>query len=263
MTTYVEINGSNFLPIKDAAKSFSYTRDYVARLAREQKIVATQIGRQWFVDPVSLQSFVETSQLEQEVKKKQLSLERKKEQLIKHEVGLIKKDRSKKVRSLKLHAQLVSAFVLAVGLMAGAGIYTTSTLFESQSSNVATVKKSLSPQESVSTVTVPESEFSLAEPQATTMFNNVLEYPVFIDESETRAMSIGNTEGIFLLARDGEVRSAEETASLFSDEVEVKFEGDSTGVVTYTDSEGVEKEYSFVSVPVGKTAEKIVKAETI
>ncbi|KXJ99765.1 MAG: hypothetical protein UZ19_OD1000263 [Parcubacteria bacterium OLB19] len=57
MSTQIEINGAQLIPLKEAAKRIAYSRDYLAKLAREQKIVATQIGRQWFVDMYSLQTF--------------------------------------------------------------------------------------------------------------------------------------------------------------------------------------------------------------
>ena len=44
MSTSFEINNIALVPIKDAAKSVAYSRDYVARLAREKKIVASQIA---------------------------------------------------------------------------------------------------------------------------------------------------------------------------------------------------------------------------
>ena len=68
MLAQVKINGDTFLPIKEAAKLVLYSRDYVARLAREQKIVAMQVERQWFVDTVSLKNFAETAELEQTVR---------------------------------------------------------------------------------------------------------------------------------------------------------------------------------------------------
>ena len=44
MATSIKINGVTLMPIKDAASSISYSRDYVARLAREGKIVAELAG---------------------------------------------------------------------------------------------------------------------------------------------------------------------------------------------------------------------------
>jgi hypothetical protein len=97
-------------------------------------------------------------------------------------------------------------------------------------------------------------EIPLAEvtPQPTTLYSTEVEYPLFVDEDETRALSIGNAEGIFLLGRDGDVRTAEDVAALFSDDVEVEFLEDNTGVVKYKKENGDVVEYPFVSVPTGQ-----------
>ncbi len=271
MSTQVEINGANFLPIKDAAKQVSYSKDYVARLAREQKIVATQIGRQWFIDTVSLRNFTESSELELSIRKQQLSRKRKREQVIKREVLEIRKDIKSKAQVAKLQAQLVAAFVLGIGLLAGGGIYTTTMLFPAQSSNLARLggvaplpvrhEVNLPNQNSVAT-TEPsatasedqENSFKLAEPQNTTLFTTISEYPLFVDEAETRSLSQENSEGIFLLARSGDMSNPEEVKNLFSDEVEVKFTDDNSGVITYERSQGTVAEFPFVAVPVKDVA---------
>jgi hypothetical protein len=249
MSTQVEINGISFLPIKDAAKAFSYSRDYVARLAREGKIVATQVNRQWLIDSVSLQNFAEASELEQSVRKQQLSLERKREQVVKQEVVDIKKDTRIKMKSVGVHAQMVAACVLCLGIFAGAGVYTTTSLLSIPPASVANLG-SVSPSEEV--VYVEEIPLTIVTPQPTTLYSSEVEYPLFVVEEETRALSIGNAEGIFLLGRDGDVRTAEDVAALFSDDVEVEFLEDNTGLVKYQKENGAVVEYPFVSVPTGE-----------
>lgn len=250
MSTHVEIDGISFLTIKDAAKAFSYSRDYVARLAREGKIVATQVNRQWLIDAVSLQNFAEASELEQSVRKQQLSLERKREQIIKQEVVDIKKEIRLKVKSIGMQAQMVAACVLCLGLFAGAGIYTTASLINTPTTSVANLG-SVSPVEEVYMDEMPLAEVT---PQPTTLYSTEMEYPLFVDEDETRTLSIGNAEGVFLLGRDGDVRTEADVAALFSDEVEVDFLEDNTGVVKYQKENGEVVEYPFVSVPTGQDA---------
>jgi len=58
------IGNRKLLPLKKAAEKVSYSRDYVARLAREGKIAALQVNRQWYIDPESLQNFFEVAQFE-------------------------------------------------------------------------------------------------------------------------------------------------------------------------------------------------------
>jgi len=250
MSTHVEIDGISFLPIKDAAKAFSYSRDYVARLAREGKIVATQVNRQWLIDSVSLQNFAEASELEQAVRKQQLSLERKREQVVKQEVKTIKKEIRTKTKSVNFHAQMVAACVLCLGVFAGAGVYTTTSLMTAPATSVANLGTA-APAEEV--VYIEEVPLASATAQPTTLYSSEVEYPLFVVEEETRALSIGNAEGIFLLGRDGDVQTAEDIAALFSDDVEVEFVDDNTGVVRYEKEEGVVVEYPFVSVPTGKS----------
>lgn len=271
MSTQVEINGETFLPIRDAAKLVSYSKDYVARLAREQKIVASQIGRQWFIDTVSLKNFAETSDIELSVRKQQLSRERKREQAIKQEVLEISKSVKAKAKVAKLQAQLVAVFVLGFGLLTGAGIYTTTTLFPSQSSSLArlggvapestlikvssTNKDSQSVIEpSVITEARQDDSFAVAQPQATTLFTSVSEYPLFTDEAEIRSLSVKNSEGIFLLARDGDMSNPDVVESLFSDDVEVRYEEGSRGVISYERSTGEVAEFPFVALPVNGVA---------
>ncbi|MCA9365888.1 hypothetical protein KC723_03250, partial [Candidatus Kaiserbacteria bacterium] len=66
----------NLIAVKEAAQAVGYSRDYITRLAREQKIIAAQISRQWFVNLGSLQSFVELVEIEKMARKNQLRAER-------------------------------------------------------------------------------------------------------------------------------------------------------------------------------------------
>lgn len=263
MSTQVEINGKTFLSIKDAAKLVSYSRDYVARLAREEKIVASQVGRQWFVDTVSLKSFAEVADLEKSVHKLRLSAERKREQTVKSEVLSIKGEMQSRAVHDRFKAQMITMLVLGFGLFSGMAIYTTSAILSASEENTARLASASIPQ--TPTTVLPAvskvDELQLADPQETALYNNVVEQPIFIDESETRAMSIGDSEGVFLMAREGEVKTEAEVAKLFSDEVEVEFKDDNTGVVRYTaDETGEVTEYPFVSVPVKAKPVKLTQA---
>jgi hypothetical protein len=247
MSTQVEINGVTFLPIKDAAKNFSYSRDYVARLAREQKVVATQIKRQWFIDAVSLKNFVEASALEQSLRKQQLSIERKREQSIKQQVAAVRREVRGRVHGVRRQAQLAAFLVLGFGLLGGAGLYTTSALLPVGSTGIANLSLVTPAAEEV--VMSEEVALTVADAQPTTLYATEVEHPLFINEEETRALTGADMEGIFLMARDGEVKTVAEVEALFSDDVQVEFIDESTGVVRYTTSTGQVSEYRFVSLP--------------
>lgn len=119
MSDSIDINGKKLLPIKEAASTVDYSRDYITRLARERKIVATQIGRRWYVDVNSLKSYQEVSQLEQEIKKQQLSDERKRELVIKSKREEKRAVLHKRV-SRRVPAIVMMVFVVALGIGAGA-----------------------------------------------------------------------------------------------------------------------------------------------
>lgn len=257
MSTQVEINGDTFLPIKDAAKLVSYSKDYVARLAREQKIVATQIGRQWFIDTASLKNFAEVAGVEQTIRKQQLSLERKREQTVREEVVAIKKKKIGKVKLVKVRAQLAATMALSLGLMIGGAVYTSSALFSQfpQDTNRAHVSAVGDISLAEELPVMAAEEFKTAEPQPTALYSNVMEYPLFTDESEVRAMGTSSTEGILILQSEGSIEGAQEVQAVFSDDVSVVFTENNSGVVEYKTAGGETVEYPFVSVSVSGTAE--------
>ncbi len=58
------IGNRSLVPLKDVSKIVPYSREYVARLARDGRIAAAQIHRQWYIDPESLKNFFEQAQME-------------------------------------------------------------------------------------------------------------------------------------------------------------------------------------------------------
>jgi len=253
MSSSIEISQSDFLPIKDAAKMVSYTRDYVARLAREEKIVATQINRQWYVDIFSLKNFAEASALEQEVRKQQLSLERKREQIIKQKVQSYKSTTEGKTKLSRLQAEMTSVLVLGSGLVVGVLIYTATNFLPVPVSNLAQVPVSVSVTPNSQIQLPATDDLTPASPIAAVEVPPVSVkevHPIFIDSAETRVMSQGEAEGIFLLARNSDVQKMADVKALFSDQVEVRFLNDTTGIVSYQSEAGKVKEFPFVSVAV-------------
>jgi hypothetical protein len=61
----------NLISTKDAARLSGYNPDYLARLCREEKIIGSQIGRNWFVDRSSLETFMSA----QEERKREIAQE--------------------------------------------------------------------------------------------------------------------------------------------------------------------------------------------
>lgn len=54
MSQQLRVNGKQYLQSNELASTFGYSADYLGKLAREEKILGTQIGRQWFIEPESL-----------------------------------------------------------------------------------------------------------------------------------------------------------------------------------------------------------------
>lgn len=81
MAQTFSVNGKEYLPSNLLAGDFGYSTDYIARLAREEKILGTQVGRQWFVERESLKTFLHKVNIQKEIRKEELRLERKAEQV--------------------------------------------------------------------------------------------------------------------------------------------------------------------------------------
>jgi hypothetical protein len=66
-------DGVRYIPTTEAAERVALSSDYIASLARHGKITAKHIGRQWYVDPTSLNSFLAVQNTLKEQRSAQLS----------------------------------------------------------------------------------------------------------------------------------------------------------------------------------------------
>lgn len=138
MASTLEIDHKEMHDIRGAAELSGYSRDHVTSLARGNKIVAAQIGRQWYVDLESLQQYAHITQLEQKVKQKHLGEERKSG----HElIEKLEEAKNRKVESKKKHTQKMKTSALALLLLSTAvgtslGVYSPE-VFNSMSEQVA------------------------------------------------------------------------------------------------------------------------------
>ena len=121
MSATIQLNSRQLLPLKEAATAVSYSRDYVARLAREEKITAVLINRQWMIDVGSLKNFSELSQLESEVKKNHLREIRKHELAVRQEyaerLNTLQTKITSKNNTTLVHSLLVILFGIGTGLL--------------------------------------------------------------------------------------------------------------------------------------------------
>ena len=109
----------SMLPIKEAAEHVSYSRDYVARLAREGAVVAKLEGRGWCVDLDSLKCFAADAAMEREVRRRQLRAERRAERDTQERLlALASEAEAGRTRAAHV-AQSAVALVLALGVVLG------------------------------------------------------------------------------------------------------------------------------------------------
>jgi hypothetical protein len=238
MSTAIEIDGRKLLPIKEVVTKVSYSRDYVTRLAREGKIVATSVGRQWFVDLDSLIGYNEAAAAEQVIRKKQLSEERKKEQAT-HLALLERKEKSqRKEKYVPMKAAIASVVVCTFGLLGGWSVYnlaskeSSTNIFSNSGPAVIDVQSNLA-------------SASKASPSGA---------PAFVASSTFSVNEISDdvSEGVLLLP-EGSMSAT--VTDMFSDEVQVLTNGEGVQVVVRVDENGmpIGNVIPFVKVPVNNS----------
>jgi hypothetical protein len=250
MSEAIEINGVTLVPIKEAAVSVHYSRDYVARLAREGKIVASQIGRQWFVDLASLQNFSTAASVHEEVRKRDLSTIRKSDLEVKERLLAVQKKSALRARSHRVDAALVAGCTLCLGLLTGLGTYTASSLPLSFSPRLADYLAQISrPVVVMDEVSPVATELpTITEVAETVLMTAAIEQPVFADEVSVRHLT-GTTDGVLVFSSSAALPDASAVADLFSDDVTVNFTDEQSGVIEYEHATGEVTEYPFVAVP--------------
>ncbi|MCB9810517.1 MAG: helix-turn-helix domain-containing protein [Candidatus Nomurabacteria bacterium] len=245
MSVQIEIDGIKMLSLKLAAKQVSYSRDYISKLARDKKIVATQVGRHWFIDIVSLERFIDSVNLEQSIRKHHLSHERRRELNIKQEVQSIVSGVNIAVKLAEQRSLFISAFVMLLGFFVGGVIYSNADI-NSYYKNIW-INQNI---ESTSLVAQTAREVNLSPEVSTLLSSGNTEYPIFFDESETRDVGMDNG-GVFLLS-PGSAYSDEDIKKMFSDPVKIEYTGENAGIISYQNQDGEIMEYPFVSVPTSK-----------
>jgi len=253
MSNSIEIKDENLIPIKEAASLVPYSKDYIARLAREGKIVASQVGRNWYIDIKSLQKFSELATLQEEVRMGQLRSERKSELVAKEKLNSLEVTINTLTRRHKFEATVMSMSTLYLGILFGFVFYNFSFVSVPGAFFTAVVSDSMTGtlysvnEDNVFTYT--EIADPVIEPRSMLLASNATEYPVFLTESETRVLSATST-AILIFHKNKDIQTENDIKDLFSDRVEVSFTDNNSGVVSYQSEEGVEKDLPFLRVPV-------------
>lgn len=210
MSEALHVDGVTYLPLKQAAKAVSYTRDYVARLAREQKIIATQIGRQWYVDPESLQRFAANAEIEFSIRREQLQQQRRHERevMVQHEEKV--QARANHLRQAPQRALAFTLAVFASAVIGGISIHTTGMYPVSPQAprQLSDVSQVINPGLN-SGVTVAKSE------------NSVLTSGDSAGGVDVVRLDSAEHLGMLLLPAGTSLANAAEFAQLFSDPVEI------------------------------------------
>lgn len=221
---------TNLISAKAASNLVPYSRDYIARIAREGKIQAVQIDRQWFVEETSLKNFYEQSLLEDVVRKQHLSLKRKLDLEIKESYQSRLKTLDQKRATAPTVAVIIAALVLVGGMSSGLWF-----LGGDSSAYLASLS-------SVKFQTFPQSE-----PQPAVPVKNLLRYAAPSDvEESTRELSL--RDGIVLLPSATNSQQVAAVVDLFSDNVAVTMTGTSTGIIE-VEQAGVVSTLPFVRIP--------------
>lgn len=243
MADALHIEGKTLHPIKEAAQVVSYSRDYVTRLAREEKITAHLVGRQWFVDIDSLRHYAEVSAMEQELRKKQLSEERKRERQLREAAEQRNTLTLERVRPMHFQAAAVASLVLGFGLLMGWGAYFLSAPVSGVGGqNVAQVGQS-----------VPVANRAPAEPVAPVAPEPVAtSEEVLVPEFSAREVTpLGDgVNGVLVFPN----ATSTDVTALFSDKVEVVTLPNGEQVVWRVDAVGnrLGNPVPFVEVPINQ-----------
>lgn len=240
MTTAFTPPAMKLISAKAASDIVPYSRDYIARIAREGKIQAVQIDRQWFVELTSLQNFYEQSLIEESVRKRHLSQKRKLELEVKENYKT-RLDQLQQKRS----AGPVQAVALAVLFVLGGVSSGFLFLNGNSGSYVANVLGS-----EVGTIS-PDVPSAFVQKNVVVGFSDRSNV-----EETTRPLSLRG--GIVLLPTETQNPHAD-VKDLFSDEVVVT-ETSSSSSVMLVDQNGVKTTMSFVRIPESSRAKIVTPA---
>jgi hypothetical protein len=244
MSNVLEINGKPLCSIREASVQVSYSRDYITRLAREDKIVATYIGRQWFVDIESLKAYAESKALEQEIRSQHLSEERKREQAQKALVTKKTEQQNIRVGTFSFRAGAFTAVILFCGLGFGTVLHQNASWLEWSAPRVVQAVD-------VNRAVVIQKDLNLSDGNKLNVVPVDNTEPIdILDEATSEIKTLGEIKnGILLLPAGTDDVSPED---LFSDPVEVVRLKDGTPALMKLDSRGfpVGEPIPFVDVPI-------------
>ncbi len=218
-----------FISSKEAAELFGYTPDYISKLAREKKIVAKLEKRRWLVNPESVKLFVLESEAQMRHRQDEMRREQKKEvfqsKLARSEAESVEKYS----HSASLALGLTVALFAIVSLLGGVSWVAYSEDLDMRAFALGGVEV--------------KEMFSDLLPESWTRWR-------FVREDE---LPVVDNRGVVLLPEEASEAAKESVRQQFSDEVEVDFVDDDSGVITPVFKTKSDESYQFVLVPVHDT----------
>lgn len=191
MKKHLSINGKKYLPSIDLAVTSGYTTDHIAKLAREEKIIGTQIGIQWFIEPESLQLFLYKTTVEKEIRKFDLKQTRKIEHALSRKTVSLEVNSGKSKKKHLAVSALVQSFVIVVcGIsIGGLSWFITTENLENRESLVAASSESVVP----ASVSVEEKSVKLPPVEIFASLPSFPEREVLVDLTASSSATSSST----------------------------------------------------------------------
>ncbi len=208
-------------PLRVAAKTVGYSHDYVARLARESKISALQVNRQWYIDLESLKSFSVQAQLELQARREYTRELRRVEREISESLQ-INNEHSVAERSTVGNSAVKSFVVIILGCLVGMLVFSASPLITSNQ---------------LAAVFLPLTEKSAEQISPVWEVGEVVitETPVSLDQ------------GLVLFSKEDATTTEKYVENMFSDPVMVTEISSTTGTISFPHATG--SDVMYVRIP--------------
>lgn len=270
MARELTINGKKYLPSSVLSERFSYTPDYLTKLARDGKVEATRIGRQWFLNEMSLEQFSHLTDLEKNKRSEVLRTQRK----IEREIHNKKRSDIRRLNTTFKKVSHASAMMQAAVVVAS-GLFLGSLGFLAYEQNL----NSSAVLSAADDIVVTLGEHMVPDISDLTEFNQLafLDFTFFFDwifkgadvvevehvrdegvvpSTDTAQVEVAEKHNDAILLLDASTTDATiaDIRQSFSDEVEVTFDGEHTGVITPVFRERADTSYRFLLVPVTETS---------
>ena len=258
MSQTLQVNNTEYVKASVAARAVGYTSDYVGRLAREKKIAATRVGRQWFIDLESLKKFIANSDKKKSERREKLRSVRKVEHRVHqnktskaHHLAHVQYENEikKGVASAVVATMAVVMSGIGIGVFATYGVHTPAVVTDQVRKHAdlealaVAVYTGFSPASNQSVAASPVARGVAVEAVPQDSAEQV------VTDSETY-----QAENTGLIVMDGDI-SDETIAAVrdsFSDEVAVEIDESApdTGLITPVFKERSGDTYRFLMVPV-------------